>query len=79
MNLDGPTAMSRDEIKRKLPVWLTQLCAAKRKRSETPVTPEYIAVRMGVSYNAVKNWMAGRKTPRAPTVAQLEHLFGRIP
>lgn len=71
--------MSRDEIKKKLPAFLKQLCLTKRKESKRRITPEYIADCVGVSYNEVKNWMAGRRIPRVPTVAHLENLFGRIP
>jgi ribosome-binding protein aMBF1 (putative translation factor) len=61
--------LDRDETRRKV-------MAGLKKLSDRGTRPENIAVNLAMSYVTIKNWMAGRRIPKPPTIRQIESIYG---
>lgn len=50
--------------------------AALKKLRLDGTSYEEIAVKLGLSYNTIYNWASGRRSPKRPTLRQLESIYG---
>lgn len=56
--------------------WAEGVRIALKKLKKDGTSFEEIAVKLGLSYNTIYTWSAGTRSPKLPSIRQLESIYG---